>query len=49
MDPNTEATLHALLTGLPVASLGTLHDGAPFVSMAPVVPGAGRHGLTSST
>jgi putative heme iron utilization protein len=38
MDPNTEATLHALLTGLPVASLGTLHDGAPFVSMAPVVP-----------
>jgi len=38
LDPNTEATLHALLTGLPVASLGTLHDGAPFVSMAPVAP-----------
>ncbi|WP_243288311.1 HugZ family protein [Geothrix terrae] len=38
MDPNTEATLHALLTGLPLASLGTLHEGAPFVSMVPVVP-----------
>jgi putative heme iron utilization protein len=38
MDPNTEAALHALLTGLPVASLGTLHDGAPYVSMAPVIP-----------
>ena len=37
MDPNTEAALHALLTGLPVASLGTLHDGAPYVSMAPVI------------
>jgi hypothetical protein len=38
MDPNTEAMLQALLTGTPVAALGTLHDGAPFVSMAPVVP-----------
>ncbi|WP_243317451.1 HugZ family protein [Geothrix paludis] len=38
MDPNTESTLHALLTGLPVASLGTLQEGAPFVSMVPVVP-----------
>lgn len=38
MDPHTEATLHALLTGLPVAALGTLHEGAPFVSMVPVVP-----------
>ncbi len=38
MDLHTEATLHALLTGLPVASLGTLHEGAPFVSMVPVVP-----------
>src|SRR5512133_602191 len=38
MDPNTEAALHALLTGPLVASLGTLHEGAPFVSMVPVVP-----------
>lgn len=38
MDPNTEAMLQALLTGTPVAALGTLHEGAPFVSMAPVVP-----------
>ena len=37
MDPNTEATFRALLA-LPVAALGTLHDGAPFVSMVPVVP-----------
>lgn len=37
MDPNTEATFHALLAQ-PVAALGTLHDGAPFVSMVPVVP-----------
>lgn len=38
MDPNTKATLHALLAELPVASLGTLQEGAPFVSMVPVVP-----------
>lgn len=38
MDPNAEAMLHALLTGPPVAALGTLHEGAPFVSMAPVAP-----------
>jgi putative heme iron utilization protein len=38
MEPNTEAALHALLTGPLVASLGTLHEGAPFVSMVPVVP-----------
>jgi putative heme iron utilization protein len=37
MDPATEATFQALLA-LPVAALGTLHDGAPFVSMVPVVP-----------
>jgi hypothetical protein len=37
MDSNTEATFHALLAQ-PVAALGTLHDGAPFVSMVPVVP-----------
>ncbi|WP_243303329.1 HugZ family protein [Geothrix oryzisoli] len=45
MDPNTEATLHALLTGLPVAALGTLRDGGPFVSMAPVVPAADGSGF----
>ncbi|HEX4846329.1 MAG TPA: pyridoxamine 5'-phosphate oxidase family protein [Geothrix sp.] len=38
MDPNTEAMLQALLMGTPVAALGTLHEGAPFVSMAPVAP-----------
>lgn len=37
MDPNTAAALQALLAG-PVASLGTLREGAPFVSMVPVAP-----------
>lgn len=37
MDPNAAATFHALLD-LPVAALGTLHRGEPFVSMVPVVP-----------
>jgi putative heme iron utilization protein len=37
MDPNAEATFHVLLAQ-PVAALGTLHDGAPFVSMVPVAP-----------
>ena len=37
MDSATEATFQSLLA-LPVAALGTLHDGAPFVSMVPLVP-----------
>ena len=37
MDSNTAAALQALLAG-PVASLGTLREGAPFVSMVPVAP-----------
>lgn len=37
MDPATETRLEALLA-MPIAALGTLHDGAPFVSMVPVVP-----------
>jgi heme iron utilization protein len=37
MDPNTAAIFQALLAQ-PVAALGTLHDGAPFVSMVPLVP-----------
>lgn len=37
MDPNAASALQALLTG-PVASLGTLREGAPFVSMVPVAP-----------
>lgn len=37
MDPATETMLEALLAR-PVAALGTLHEGAPFVSMVPVVP-----------
>ena len=35
MDPNLLKSLKALLTN-PVAALGTLHEGAPFVSMVPV-------------
>ncbi len=35
MDQPTEASLQALLA-IPVAALGTLHAGAPFVSMVPV-------------
>lgn len=35
MDPAPDPLLHALLA-LPVASLGTLHEGAPLVSMVPV-------------
>jgi len=37
MDPNAEAVLQALLK-VPVAALGTLREGAPFVSMVPVAP-----------
>jgi heme iron utilization protein len=37
MDSNAKTSLHALLD-LPIAALGTLHQGAPFVSMVPVVP-----------
>ncbi len=37
MDANAEAKCQALLS-LPVAALGTLHEGAPFVSMVPLVP-----------
>ena len=44
MDPATEATFRALLA-LPVAALGTLHDGAPFVSMVPVVPAPDESGF----
>jgi len=36
MEPTTEPMLEALLA-TPVAALGTLHEGAPFVSMVPVV------------
>lgn len=37
MDPTLNPTLQELLA-LPVAALGTLHEGAPFVSMVPLVP-----------
>lgn len=37
MDPTLNPTLQDLLA-LPVASLATLHEGAPAVSMVPVVP-----------
>jgi putative heme iron utilization protein len=37
MDPTTESMLRGLLA-IPVAALGTLREGAPFVSMVPVVP-----------
>jgi len=36
MEPTTETMLEALLAS-PIAALGTLHEGAPFVSMVPVV------------
>jgi len=41
---NTEAIFHGLLKGL-VASLGTLHGGAPSVSMVPVAPAADGPGF----
>jgi len=44
MDSSTEAILEALLA-IPVAALGTLHAGAPFVSMVPVAPAPGGAGL----
>lgn len=37
MEPATKTRLEALLAA-PIAALGTLHEGAPFVSMVPVVP-----------
>ncbi len=37
MAPNAEAMLRTLLA-TPVAALGTLREGAPFVSMVPLVP-----------
>lgn len=37
MEPTPESMLKVLLA-IPIASLGTLHEGAPFVSMVPVVP-----------
>jgi putative heme iron utilization protein len=39
MNPDLKATLQSLLAS-PVAALGTLRDGAPFVSMVPVAPDA---------
>lgn len=44
MDQPTEASLQALLT-VPVAALGTLHAGAPFVSMVPVALAPGGTGF----
>ena len=44
MDPTAEAMLDILLA-IPVAALGTLRDGAPFVSMVPVVPGPDGSGF----
>jgi hypothetical protein len=44
MEPTTETRLAALLAA-PVAALGTLHDGAPFVSMVPVAPAPDGSGL----
>lgn len=44
MDSSTEAILEALLA-IPVAALGTLHAGAPYVSMVPVAPAPGGAGL----
>ncbi len=37
MEPTPETMLEALLAS-PIAALGTLHEGAPFVSMVPAVP-----------
>ena len=44
MDPHAASALRTLLAG-PVAALGTLREGAPFVSMVPVAPAAGGSGL----
>ncbi len=44
MDPEFRALLKHLLD-LPVAALGTLHQGAPFVSMVPVVPAPDGSGV----
>ncbi|MBK9796336.1 MAG: pyridoxamine 5'-phosphate oxidase family protein [Holophagaceae bacterium] len=41
MNPAQSLALRDLLSGQPIASLGTLHDGEPFVSMVPfaLLPG----------
>lgn len=44
MEPTPETMLEALLAS-PIAALGTLHEGAPFVSMVPVVPAPGGSGF----
>lgn len=44
MDQPTEASLQVLLA-IPVAALGTLHTGAPFVSMVPVALAPGGTGF----
>ncbi len=38
MDPLSKKSLFSLVSGSRVASLGTLHDGAPFVSMVLAAP-----------
>lgn len=55
-DPDLVGRVRALLDSQPVAALGTLHDGAPFVSMVPFallhdVPGLVIHvsGLAAHT
>lgn len=45
MDPASRKTLGHLLATRRVAALGTLHDGAPFVSMVLVAPWPERNGL----
>jgi hypothetical protein len=44
MDPSPTPVLQALLN-LPVAALGTLREGAPFVSMVPVAPAPDGEGF----
>jgi hypothetical protein len=38
VNPSQAATLRTLLVTQPIAALGTLHDGEPFVSMVPFAP-----------
>ncbi len=40
--PSTTPELLKALLAVPVAALGTLHDGGPFVSMVPAAPEPGR-------
>jgi heme iron utilization protein len=45
MNPAQSQTLRAILTSQSVGALGTLHDGEPFVSMAPIALMPGGKGF----